>query len=167
MTPTATAYAMNSKCRMYGCYGLQLRRSEHEEDGSCDYCSCGDPVTNYTMTVEEYAVDGHRWLDDVPFLHRHGKPNGFLECDVRTSVDPMTLSTTDGFYNDEWTAIRPMAFTPFIAIFPSLEFDSWVTIGIDSAPQGSEVPSQLLKVPISLGYNRLPMVLTPQVRTLL
>ena len=111
-----------------------------EEDGSCDYCSCGDPVTNYTMTVEEYAVDGIEGMTTYRFYIDMENPTDFLSAMYGTSVDPMTLSTADGFYNDQYGAITADGIlTPFIAIFPSLEYDSWVTIGIDSAPQGSEV----------------------------
>jgi hypothetical protein len=111
-----------------------------EEDGSCDYCSCGDPVTNYTMTVEEYAVDGIAGMTTYRFYIDMENPTDFLSAMYGTSVDPMTLSTSDGFYNDEFGSVSGDGIlTPFIAIFPSLEFDSWVTIGIDNAPQGSEV----------------------------
>ena len=92
------------------------------------------------MTVEEYAVDGIAGMTTYRFYIDMENPTDFLSAMYGTSVDPMTLSTTDGFYNDEYGAITADGIlTPFIAIFPSLEFDSWVTIGIDSAPQGSEV----------------------------
>ena len=111
-----------------------------EEDGSCDYCSCGDPVSNYTMTVEEYAVDGIAGMTTYRFYVDMENPTDFLSAMYGTNVDHMTLSTSDGFYNDEYGSVSGDGIlTPFIAIFPSLEFDSWVTIGIDNAPQGSEV----------------------------
>ena len=44
----------------------------------------------------------------------------------------------NGFYNDEYGGITADAIlTPFFSVFPTLEYDNWVTIGIDSAPQGS------------------------------
>ncbi|HBP45213.1 MAG TPA: hypothetical protein DD635_04880, partial [Flavobacteriales bacterium] len=111
-----------------------------EEDGSCDYCSCGDPVTNYSLTVEEYAVDGIAGTTTYRFYIDMDSPTDFLSAIYGTNVYPLMLSTSEGFYNDEYGSVSADGIlTPFIGIFPSLEFDSWVTIGIDDAPQGSEV----------------------------
>ncbi len=117
-----------------------------EEDGSCDFCSCGDPVTNYTMTVEEHAVDGIAGTTTYRFYIDMENPTDFLSAMYGTSVDPMVLSTENGFYNDDFGAVSADGIQPaFFAIFPSLEYDSWVTIGIDSAPQGSEVGVQTVE----------------------
>ena len=111
-----------------------------EEDGSCDFCSCGYPASNYTMTVEEHAVDGIEGMTTYRFYIDMENPTDFLSAMYGTGLEPLTLSTSTGFYNDDFgAATADQILTAFYAIFPSMEFDSWVTIGIDSAPQGSEV----------------------------
>ena len=52
----------------------------------------------------------------------------------------MSFSTSDGFYNDafkpQYSGINPA----FIAFFPTIAADSWITIGIDGQNTGDEVP---------------------------
>ena len=117
-----------------------------EEDGSCDFCSCGDPITNYTMTVEEHAVNGIAGMTTYRFYIDMENPTDFLSAMYGTSVDAMVLTTSDGFYNNQYgSTVASGILTPFFAIFPELEYDSWVTIGIDSAPGGSEVDVQTVE----------------------
>ncbi|MDA8605678.1 hypothetical protein N9L13_01455, partial [Flavobacteriales bacterium] len=112
-----------------------------EEDGSCDYCSCGDPVSNYSMTVEEYAVDGIAGMTTYRFYVDMENPTDFLSAMFGTAANPLSVMTTEGFYNDDFASgsTADGINSAFFTIFPSLEYDSWVTIGIDNAPQGSEV----------------------------
>ena len=112
-----------------------------EEDGSCDYCSCGDPVSNYSMTVEEYAVDGIAGMTTYRFYVDMENPTDFLSAMFGTAANPLSVMTSSGFYNDDFASgsTADGINSAFFTIFPSLEYDSWVTIGIDNAPQGSEV----------------------------
>jgi hypothetical protein len=53
---------------------------------------------------------------------------------------PLMVSTEAGFYNDPFGASLASGINPaFIAVFPSIGGDSWITIGIDSQPEGDEV----------------------------
>jgi hypothetical protein len=112
-----------------------------EEDGSCDYCSCGDPVSNYSMTVEEYAVDGIAGMTTYRFYVNMENPTDFLSAMYGTASDPLSVLTNGGFYNNDFASgsTADGINSAFFTIFPELEFDSWVTIGIDDSPQGSEV----------------------------
>ncbi|MGY8942266.1 MAG: hypothetical protein ACKVJH_09570, partial [Flavobacteriales bacterium] len=112
-----------------------------EEDGSCDYCSCGDPMTNYTMTMEEYAVDGIEGMTTYRFYVNMENATDFLSAMYGTGADPLAMITSDGFYNDAFASgsTADGVSEIFFATFPSMEFDSWVTIGIDAAPEGAEV----------------------------
>ena len=112
-----------------------------EEDGSCDYCSCGDPVSNYSMTVEEYAVDGIAGMTTYRFYVDMENPTDFLSAMFGTAANPLSVMTSSGFHNDDFASgsTADGINSAFFTIFPSLEYDSWVTIGIDNAPQGSEV----------------------------
>jgi hypothetical protein len=112
-----------------------------DEDGSCDFCSCGDPLSNYGLTIEEYAVNGVEGMTTYRFYVDMENDSDFLSAMYGTSATPFTLSTSDGFYNDEAASGSTAGGVneAFFAMFPSLAFDSWVTIGIDSAPSGQEV----------------------------
>jgi hypothetical protein len=115
--------------------------SNTEEDGSCDYCSCGDPVSNYSITVEEYAVNGIEGMTTYRFYVDMENPTDFLSAMYGTAATPLSVMTSDGFYNDDFASgsTADGINSAFFTIFPELEYDSWVTIGIDNAPQGSEV----------------------------
>jgi hypothetical protein len=49
--------------------------------------------------------------------------------------EPLSISTTTGFYNSQFGGTTAAAINPaFLGFFPDLGADSWVTIGIDSQP---------------------------------
>ncbi|MDA9864494.1 hypothetical protein N9C70_05445, partial [Flavobacteriales bacterium] len=51
---------------------------------------------------------------------------------------PLSITTTTSFYQNILGAANPNAINPILfGNFPNLEFDSWVTIGIDQVPNGS------------------------------
>ncbi len=115
-----------------------------DDDGSCDYCSCGGEgggeSSGYTLTVEEYSsgiVEGmvsYRLYVDLL------NADDFLSSIFGNDVDPLSISTDDGFYNDALGASLASGINPaFIAFFPSIGADSWITIGIDSQNVGDEV----------------------------
>ena len=121
--------------------------SNTEDDGSCDFCSCGDPITNYTLTVEEHAVDGIAGMTTYRFYIDMENPTDFLSAMFGTGADPLSVSTSAGFYNSVYASgstadgVNPAFFT----FFPELMYDSWVTIGIESQNQGSQVPVQTVE----------------------
>ena len=52
----------------------------------------------------------------------------------------MSFSTSDGFYNDTFGSTVASGINPaFFGFVPTLEADSWITIGIDSQNTGDEV----------------------------
>ena len=94
----------------------------------------------YSLTVSEYSsgiVPGHTtyrmYVDLV-------NTDDFLSSVYGNAEDPFSLSTGGaGFFNSQFgaaTASEINAF--FFNFFPDLIADSWVTIGIESAPTGSE-----------------------------
>jgi hypothetical protein len=66
------------------------------------------------------------------------------ETDFLSSVyggedTPLSITTTTGFYNSAFGGTTAAAINPALfAFFPELEFDSWLTIGIDSQPVDDE-----------------------------
>ena len=115
-----------------------------EEDGSCDFCSCGDaagmPSMAYTLTVEAYAdaSDGmttyRAYVDLV-------NADDFLSSIYGNEDTPFALSSELGFFNSSFGSTTAGGINPaFLTFFPELAEDSWVTIGIESTPTGSEAP---------------------------
>ena len=98
------------------------------------------------MTVEEHAVDGVVGTTTYRFYVNMQNPDDFLSSVYGNVDDPLTISTGGtGFYNDasatggSAAGINPsFLLPPFDALFPGLPFDSWYTIGIESAPSGAE-----------------------------
>ena len=71
----------------------------------------------------------------------------FLSSVYGNKVNPLSIVTENGFYNDAFTG-SPVASginTAFIAYFPKLKADSWVTIGIESQNTGAEVAISLVQ----------------------
>lgn len=100
---------------------------------------------DYTLTIEEYAVDGVAGMTTYRFYIDMVNPDDFLSSIYGNEEDPFELTTTTGFYNDvaatgsSADGINPgFLLPPFDALFPGLGYDSWFTIGIESAPTGNQ-----------------------------
>ncbi|MGY8942385.1 MAG: hypothetical protein ACKVJH_10180, partial [Flavobacteriales bacterium] len=117
-----------------------------DEDGSCDYCSCGDAAGTgssmaYTMTVEEHATDIILGMTTYRFYINMVNGDDFLSSMYGNENSPLAIAAENSYYNDSFaTGSTAGGVNPaFYGFFPTLEGDSWITIGIDSAPTGSEV----------------------------
>ena len=115
-----------------------------EDDGSCDFCSCGEVSglpTGYTMTIVEHAtgiIEGQTtyraYLDLL-------NSDDFVSSIYGNNLEPLSFGTELGFYNDAAaTGATAAGINPFfVTFFPSLAADSWLTIGIEAQPTGDEV----------------------------
>ena len=112
------------------------------DDGSCEFCSCVTdyPGEGYALEVEEFAVNGVPGTTTYRFYVHTDAPDDFVSAVYGDENQPLELLTTTTFYNSPFAngptaggvSLAALAFTPQLA------FDSWVTIGIDSAPEGEE-----------------------------
>jgi len=109
-----------------------------DDDGSCYFCNCEvvDSEPSYTMTVEEHAVDGIPGMITYRFYIDMLNETDFLSSIFGNDELPMSLNTTNGFYNDGFAsgATADGVYPAFIGVVPSLAYDSWVTIGIEGSP---------------------------------
>lgn len=63
-------------------------------------------------------------------------PTDFVGAVFGDATTPLHVNTSNGFYNDEFGGSSSDDINPAIfAAMPSAEFDSWVTIGTESAPE--------------------------------
>ena len=114
-----------------------------DDDGSCDFCSCatsGMVMNDYTVSVEVYATDIVPGQTTYRLYQQLANMDDFMSSVFGNNEDPFSLSTTTGFYNSQFGSTVASGVNPaFIAFFPDLAADSWVTVGIESQNVGSEV----------------------------
>ena len=112
------------------------------DNGSCDYCSCGaGGEAGFGLELELVAShDG----SSMPALEGMSTYRVYVTTpsteDFVSSVSgeetvPAFLRSSTSFYQDVYGSISPATINPlFFVVVPSLEYDSWLTIGIESAP---------------------------------
>ena len=83
-------------------------------------------------------MDGIAGMTTYRFYVYMENPTDFLSAMFGTAANPLSVMTSDGFYNDDFASgsAEDGINSAFFSIFPELEYDSWVTIGIDNATQG-------------------------------
>ena len=95
--------------------------------------------SNYSLTVEEHVVHESGDLagqTTYRFYINMANDTDFLSSIFGNEDNPLYINTSTGFYNDAFATgssaggINPAFFT----FFPTMEFDSWFTIGIESQP---------------------------------
>ncbi|MDA8606974.1 hypothetical protein N9L13_08105 [Flavobacteriales bacterium] len=112
--------------------------SATDDDGSCDFCSCaaaGNPVAGYTLSIEVHAVDVVPGYTTYRVYQNLVNADDFVLSIYGNSDDPLSISTTTGYYNSSFGGITAASINAaLLGFFPDLGADSWVTIGIDSQP---------------------------------
>ena len=103
--------------------------------------SAGTAQSQYSLVVEEHAVDIVPGLTTYRLYIEMVNADDFLSSVYGNENFPLEIaSTTTPFYNDPLGASLASSINPaFIAVFPSIGADSWITIGIESQPVGDEV----------------------------
>ena len=138
--PTKTATACDSD-ELAGCTdsaACNYNSDATEDDGSCDYCSCagestGGEASGYTLTIEEHAADVLPGQTTYRFYIDVVNADDFVSSVYGNDGYPMALNTENGFYNDPFGATVASGINPaFIAVFPTIAVDSWITIGIEA-----------------------------------
>lgn len=114
-----------------------------EEDGSCDYCSCADDeILSYGLEIDTVAVHTSGPLAGMTTYRFYAtvlSPNDFVSAVYGNDTDTLIMSAENGWYQDEYGSHVAQAIDPaFFATFPTLEFDSWVTIGLTGPTAAGE-----------------------------
>ena len=117
--------------------------SATDDDGTCDFCSCSSggllPINTYTMSVEVHGEDLQPGLTTYRFYINMLNDDDFLSSVYGNNDEAFELSTANGFWNSTFGGSVASDINPaFLAFFPELNADSWVTIGIDSQNSGAE-----------------------------
>ena len=122
-----------------------------EDDGTCDFCSCPVEQLNsgYSLSLE-IVVDhdeGSAFAGMTTYRMYVNTPtsNDILSAIFGDDERPLIVSTTTSFYQDPAGGVLGSDVQPdLFGFFPTLAFDSWVTIGLDGeAGPGEEPPSTI------------------------
>lgn len=120
------------------------------DDGSCDYCICADTtifqtvsfpndsLPNYSLEIELIAdhdtteISALSGMKTYRFYVRTDQPDEKLTAVYGDSIIPLDVQSTTGFFQSTYGGVTPNTVNPVLfSSFPELEYDSWVTIGID------------------------------------
>ena len=120
-----------------------------EEDGSCDYCSCEQSsFEGYGLLVETHAVHEEGELAGLTTYRMYvttPNPTDVFSAMWGDSDTPLLITTNTSFYQHPLGSalghnISPLAFE----VLPELEFDSWLTVGLDGpAGPNDQAPSPI------------------------
>ena len=128
--------------------------NDSDGDGLCDEEEgCSDPVAcNYDPTAVVTEADYCLIVDTVQ-VHTLGdlagmttyryyvkcaNPADFVSAVSGDASNPMAVTTTTSFFHDALGGVTPNGINPpLFGTFPNLQYDSWVTIGLSSAPQAT------------------------------
>lgn len=97
----------------------------------------------YTFEWEVVATDAIPGMTTARLYAKLVHPTDYLTSVSGWAGMEGFIETTTSFYQDSDGWVTPSNNNPLLfSILPSLEFDSWVTIGIDAAPDGAagEIP---------------------------
>ena len=104
-------------------------------------CLSASLKAQYSMTIEEHALDIVPGTTTFRFYIDMVNTDDFLSSVYGDPGSPLSMTTTDGFYNNQFGSTTAGGINPaFLPFFPDLLADSWVTIGIDSQPTGDQAP---------------------------
>ena len=110
-----------------------------QDDGSCDHCSCAADAAGgqngFNLSVETYAEGGVFGTTTYRVYVTTPNETDFVSAIAGDEVNPSYLRTSTSFYQNALGGLTADMINPlFFGTFPELEYDSWLTIGIESAP---------------------------------
>jgi hypothetical protein len=110
-----------------------------QDDGSCDYCSCASEAAGgqngFNLSVETHEEGGIFGMTTYRVYVTTPNETDFLSAIAGDEDNPSYLRTSTSFYqNDLGGATADLINPLFFGAFPDLAYDSWLTIGIESAP---------------------------------
>ena len=110
-----------------------------QEDGTCDYCSCAADAaggqSGFNLEVETYAEGGVFGTTTYRVYVTTPNETDFVSAIAGDEINPSYLRTSTSFYQNALGGLTADLINPlFFGAFPDLAYDSWLTIGIESAP---------------------------------
>ena len=112
-----------------------------QDDGSCDYCSCWQSSTDYTLTIESSVAVAVPGATTYRFYVNMVDASDQFSAVFGNNEMPLSISVPDGAFsssfNASWSAagINP-AFLPF---FPDMADDTYATINLTGPAASSGI----------------------------
>jgi hypothetical protein len=115
------------------------------EDGSCDYCSCGiGGQDGFGLELELFAENGIPGQNTYRVYVTTPGPDDFISAVAGDVNNPAFLRTTTDFFQSQFGGLSAHEINPlFFAVLPSVQYDSWLTIGISQAPSSANGESEI------------------------
>jgi len=113
--------------------------SATQDDGTCDFCSCANEasggVNGFNLSVETHAEGGIPGLTTYRVYVTTPNATDFVSAIAGDAEVASYLRTSTSFYQNPLGGLTAGAINPlFFGSFPDIQYDSWLTIGIDQAP---------------------------------
>ena len=113
--------------------------SATQNDGSCDFCSCASDANGgqngFNLAVETYAENGVQGTTTYRVYVTTPNATDFVSAIAGDEINPSYLRTSTSFFQSGLGGLTADMINPlFFSAFPELAYDSWLTIGIESAP---------------------------------
>jgi hypothetical protein len=125
------------------------------DDGSCDFCSCGSGgEAGFGLELElvethDGSIDGlGAGMSTYRVYVTTPTADDFVSAVSGDSNNPSFLNTSTSFYQDSYGGITPDNINPlFFTVVPSLNYDSWLTIGIEGVAGAGESAITVVQAP--------------------
>ena len=113
--------------------------SATQDDGSCDYCSCASDAAGgqngFNLSVETHEEGGVFGMTTYRVYVTTPNETDFVSAIAGDEANPSFLRTSTSFYQSALGGATADIINPlFFSLSPELAYDSWLTIGIESAP---------------------------------
>lgn len=139
---------------MFGCVALSPAQT-CSDSTACNY-TLGSSNSIYGLDVEVVTVHEGGLLDGMTtyrlfFVSAH--PDDFVSAVFGDSESPLMVQTSTSFFQDALGGVTPNGiFSALYPSFPTLQYDSWVTIGIEGVPDATAGQADV-QVVSSAGQN--------------
>ena len=113
-------------------------------DGTCDFCSClGDALEGYGLELEVVTTHDEGVLAGLTTYRLYvttPHDDDVLSAVYGDDESPLHISSTTSFYQSPFGTALGSNINPLLfGAFPDLQYDSWVTIGLDGPAGANEV----------------------------
>ena len=125
------------------------------DDGSCDFCSCGSGgeagfgLELELVETQDGSIEGlSAGMSTYRVYVTTPSAADFVSSVSGDETNPAFLRSTTSFYQNPFGGLTPDNINPlFFTVVPSLNYDSWLTIGIDGVAEAGESAISVVQAP--------------------
>ncbi len=125
------------------------------DDGSCDFCSCGSGgeagfgLELELVETQDGSIEGlSAGMSTYRVYVTTPSAADFVSSVSGDETHPAFLRSTTSFYQNPFGGLTPDNINPlFFTVVPSLNYDSWLTIGIDGVAEAGESAISVVQAP--------------------